>query len=333
MIDSLEAEGFGPLGGQVLQVLDCASAGCADRAAELRARTEAVIVGVDRAGALPALDPAPFDALLTTAAHAPAPWTGVAAARLEQRLATIEGIVGRAPIAASVAMQVLRMTGALPFDAAITLESLAYSALLGGAEFRAWRHYHPVSAATAPGAPMVAYDREGDLVTITLDQPQRRNALCAAMRDALFEALAAVADDPSMPGLVLQGRGACFSTGGDLAEFGSAQDLAMAHAVRSARSCARLLHRLCNRTAVHLHGACVGSGIEIAAAAGRRIGRAGTFFQLPELTMGLIPGAGGTVTLPRAIGRHRTASMLLTARRIDAATALDWGLLTELDGR
>jgi enoyl-CoA hydratase/carnithine racemase len=92
-------------------------------------------------------------------------------------------------------------------------------------------------------------------------------------------------------------------------------------------SCARALDALGVRGAAHLHGACVGSGIEVAAAAHRRIAHGDAWFQLPEVTMGLIPGAGGTVTIARAIGRHRTLWMLLSAKRIGAQQALRWGLI------
>jgi enoyl-CoA hydratase/carnithine racemase len=82
-----------------------------------------------------------------------------------------------------------------------------------------------------------------------------------------------------------------------------------------------------DRIDVDLHGACIGSGLEIAAAAQRRIARDNAFFQLPELKMGLIPGAGGTVTVTRAIGRHRACAMMLSCARIRAETALGWGLV------
>jgi len=147
------------------------------------------------------------------------------------------------------------------------------------------------------------------------------------MRDALYQGLASVIEDPGTPPLILRGEGRCFSTGGELAEFGSARDLAAAHVVRTRRSAALLLHRLGERAEVQLHGACIGSGIEIAAAAARRVATSDTIFQLPELRMGLIPGAGGTVTVTRAIGRQRTAWLALSGRRIGAARALDWGLI------
>jgi enoyl-CoA hydratase/carnithine racemase len=92
-------------------------------------------------------------------------------------------------------------------------------------------------------------------------------------------------------------------------------------------NCARLLHDLGERASVHLHGACIGAGLEIPAAAQRRIATPDAWFQLPELRMGLIPGAGGTVFVPRAIGRHRTAWLVLSGKRITAKQALLLGLI------
>src|SRR3546814_7539801 len=79
-----------------------------------------------------------------------------------------------------------------------------------------------------------------------------RNAMSAAMRDALYEALANALDDPSRPAVLIQGAGKCFSTGGALAEFGTAHDLAEAHAVRTLHSCARALDVLGPRGTVRL---------------------------------------------------------------------------------
>ncbi|MDZ4374202.1 MAG: enoyl-CoA hydratase-related protein, partial [Phenylobacterium sp.] len=70
--------------------------------------------------------------------------------------------------------------------------------------------------------------------------------------------------------------------------------------------------------------------IEVPAAAGRLAAGPGAFFRLPEVGMGLIPGAGGTVTIPRRIGRHRTCWMALTGADVDLATALAWRLVDEV---
>ena len=290
----------------------------------------AIHLAVDRTGALAMGDLARFDVALTAAAYPPAPWVGIAQARLDAHLALLTGAVAATPVAALVLARVLRIGEGLAFDAALDVESLAYSTLLGGAEFRRWRAASPAGAMPSEPAELVRYERAGDAVTLTLASPATRNAMSATMRDALYTALASVVEDPSGPSLILCGAGRCFSTGGELAEFGSADDLAAAHLIRTRRSAVRLLHRLGDRAQVQLHGACIGSGIEIAAAAARRSAARDTIFQLPELRMGLIPGAGGTVTLARAIGRQRTAWLALTGRRIGAARARDWGLIDDI---
>jgi enoyl-CoA hydratase/carnithine racemase len=81
-----------------------------------------------------------------------------------------------------------------------------------------------------------------------------------------------------------------------------------------------------------VHGACIGAGVELPAFAHRVTAAANSHFQLPELKMGLLPGAGGCVSLSRRIGRHRTALLCLTGRRINAATALAWGLVDDIAG-
>jgi Enoyl-CoA hydratase/isomerase len=316
-IDTLDAEAFSPLGNKPLVVLDAT-----DLPANL---PPAVLIAVDRAGALPVLDVASFDALVTTRRAAPAPWVSVVPERLDAQLDQVCRMTQSAPIATSVLARVLRIAEQLPFEDALEVESLAYSALLGGAEFSRWRSARSLGETRIEGA--IRYERHDDLVTLTLASPDSGNAMTAAMRDALYEALASVLDDPSAPGVVLKAEGRCFSTGGYLPEFGTATDLAQAHAIRTLRSSTKLLHRLGNRAEVHLHGACIGSGIEVPAAAVRRIGTPGTFVQLPELRMGLIPGAGGTASLASAIGRQRLMWLILGAFRLGAETARDWGLL------
>lgn len=292
---------------------------------------QAVVIGVDREGALPALVANDFDLLLTTAAHAPRPWVSLAPHDVDAQVARLANAAKANPLAATIGAQVLRLTASLSLADALIAESLAYSTLLGGSEFARWRsNNRPADAGPSPDDP-VAVEREGDDVTLTLNDPASRNAMTAAMRDALYEALANALDDPTRPRVTLRGAGRCFSTGGALAEFGTAKDLAEAHAVRLLHSCARALDALGDRATVRLHGACVGSGIEVAAAAHRRIAAPDAWFQLPELAMGLIPGAGGTATIARAIGRHRTCWLLLSGKRIGAALACEWGLVHAIE--
>lgn len=286
---------------------------------------DAVRIGIDWAGALPPVDAAHFDVLLTSAEAAPAPWVSVAAGSLDGEVVRLEAAVRACPVAATTLTQVLRMGEDMAADDALTLESLAYSTLLAGGEFRGWLARRAAVAAITEGA--VAMARDDARLIVTLASPAYRNAMTAAMRDALFEALANALDDPSAPDVLVQAEGACFSTGGDLGEFGSADDLAMAHVIRSRRSVARLVLALGERAAVHFHGAVIGSGLEAFAGAARRTASGDAWFQLPELAMGLIPGAGGTATLARAIGRHRAAWMMLSGQRVRAERALAWGLI------
>ncbi len=93
-----------------------------------------------------------------------------------------------------------------------------------------------------------------------------------------------------------------------------------------------MLAEVADRTTVHIHGSTVGSGIELAAFAHEVVADGGTRISLPEVHLGLIPGAGGTVSLPRRIGRHATMLLAVGLPWIDAEVALGWGLVDRLEG-
>jgi enoyl-CoA hydratase/carnithine racemase len=176
----------------------------------------------------------------------------------------------------------------------------------------------------------VLTDRAGDRLTIRLNRPANRNALSVEIREALCEALELVLADPTIRTVSISGAGRCFSIGGDLVEFGSGPDPATGHAIRGLRMPARLLADCAERVEFRLHGACIGAGIELPAFGRRVVAKARSFFQLPEITFGLIPGAGGCVSVSRRVGRQRTAYLALSARRISAFKALRWGLIDML---
>jgi enoyl-CoA hydratase/carnithine racemase len=159
-----------------------------------------------------------------------------------------------------------------------------------------------------------------------------RNAFNAAMREALLDGLMIATVDPSVEKIVIDAAGANFCSGGDLDEFGTLDNPASAHLLRVDRSVGRAVYALRDRTTFRVHGACIGAGVEIPAFAGRVVAHPDATFRLPEISMGLVPGAGGTVSIPRRIGRERFRSMALTGAMIDAATALSWGLLDEIEG-
>jgi len=253
-------------------------------------------------------------------------------ARSEAELEALCAAVRRNPVAASVLAQVLRHNETVSVANGLLVESLAYSTLQHGGEFAAWLSRRPASppeSGPAPAEP-VLLAREGDDLHITLNRPDQRNAFSVALRDALCAALDVPLGDPRIERILIRGAGPAFCAGGDLLEFGSARDAALAHATRMTRSAGALLHRLSSRIVCEVQGACIGAGIELPAFGARIRARPDAFFQLPEVAMGLIPGAGGTVSIVRRIGRLRTARLALTGARIDTATALAWGLIDEV---
>ncbi|MFG2364972.1 enoyl-CoA hydratase/isomerase family protein [Streptomyces mirabilis] len=297
-----------------------------DREAPVRADAkDRVLVGV----AAEPVDAGPeFDVLLTGVAAPPRPWVGCADLdAVAQRLAAV---VAAQPAASVALTQVLRMGGHVTPPERLVLESLAYSVLQSGAGFRAWlASARPRTP--RPAAEPVRLRRDGDRLSITFDRPWVHNAFDAGTRDALCEALHVAVADPSIAHVDLYGSGAAFCSGGDLAEFGTSRDPAQAHLLRVRRSPAALLQECGPRVTAHLHGACVGAGIELAALAGRVLAAPDTVIRLPEVGMGLIPGAGGTASLPVRIGRERTAYLALSGDTLSAAEALGWGLVDEVD--
>ena len=268
-----------------------------------------------------------FDILLTGVPDPPRPWVGCADPHATARQL---GHMAVSRPAASVALvQVLRMGGGLSIPDRLVLESLAYSTLQGGADFRSWLAAAP-RRPSRPAETPVRLDRDGPRLSITLDRPWVRNAFDAATRDALCEALQVAVADPSISRVDLYGNGPAFCSGGDLAEFGTSRDPAQAHLVRVHRSPGALLHRCAPRVTAHLHGACVGAGIELAAFAGRVVAAPDTVIRLPEIGMGLIPGAGGTASIPVRVGRERTAHLALSGAELSAGEALRWGLVDEI---
>lgn len=239
--------------------------------------------------------------------------------------------IRQAPIAAMTLVQLSRSIEQLPLEAALDMESLAYATLQSGPEYRCWLAEHN-SEPTEPeenDAP-VSMQRDGAVLTLSLNRASRRNAVSMEVRDALVEAFQLVVADHSIERVVLRGEGKCFSVGGDLEEFGRVPDAATGHLVRSLRLPGRWLARCADRVEAHVHGACIGAGVELPAFAGKVVAHERSHFQLPELAFGLIPGAGGCVSIARRVGRQRFNRLAITGKRINARTALDWGLVDEI---
>ena len=243
-------------------------------------------------------------------------------------------LVGRAaanPTAAATLARVLRVTADLDVADALEVESLAYSMLLAGPEFQRWLDGRPAPRPKDDGdADVVRTERSGGVLHVMLNRPHVHNAFNATMRDALVEAFAVAEVDWSVGTVELTGDGPTFCSGGDLAEFGTAGDPVHAHLVRTGRSVGAVMHRVRDRLTVRVHGACIGAGVELPAFARRVIAAEGTTFRLPEVGMGLIPGAGGTVSLPRRIGSARTLLLALSGLALPADAARRWGLVDDV---
>jgi len=228
--------------------------------------------------------------------------------------------------------QLLRGAPRRTIHEGLLAESFVYSTLQAGAEFSNWRDGRRgrKGIGRTEDEAAVRLDRDRGILEIHLTRPAKHNAFSRAMRDGLCEALQLAITDPSIESVILRGEGDSFCSGGDLDEFGSFSDPAEAHVIRTTRSPALLLSQLSERVQVKVQGACMGAGAELPAFTRQVVAEEDAFFQLPEVGLGLVPGAGGTVSLPLRIGRQRTAWLGLSGARIDARTALDWGLVDEV---
>ena len=245
-------------------------------------------------------------------------------------LGRVEENLAARPIAGTTLALLLRAAPQRSIADGLVAESAAYSVLQSGPEFAAWRSANPPRS-DRDDAPRVRTERAGDTLVITLVRPKRLNALDAQMRDELMDALTLAAADDGITNVEWRGEGTSFCAGGDLDEFGTRPDPATAHLVRLQRSVGRTLAALTKPTVSYLHGPCMGSGIELAAFTDTVVGAPDTTLALPEIGLGLVPGAGGTVSLTRRIGRLRTASLAFSAEPIDVTTAKEWGLVDRIE--
>ena len=166
----------------------------------------------------------------------------------------------------------------------------------------------------------VSLRAEAGIGWITIDNPPV-NALCHALRAGLAEALDRAAADREVKVIVLRGAGRVWSAGADIGEFDRVADAPSLAAV-----CARLA-ALDTPVIAALHGSVLGGGLELALCARLRIAAPGTEFGLPEVSLGLLPGAGGTQRLPRLIGAGAALGMMLSGLPVNAERAEAMGLV------
>ena len=173
----------------------------------------------------------------------------------------------------------------------------------------------------------VLFSVEGHVGTITLNRPERRNALNFEMRERLAQGLEDFAANAEVRIVVLEGAPPSFCSGVDLSEKPASQGHVLADALVSVSAPFATFSK---PLIAAVNGAAVGGGLEIALACDFIIASTSAKFLLPEVRIGSIPGGGGTQRLVRAIPRAMAARMLYTGEAMSAQSALDYGLVTEL---
>lgn len=176
--------------------------------------------------------------------------------------------------------------------------------------------------------PEVEVSRAGAVQTITLNRPDKLNAFTRAVHDGLREALEAAAD-PEVRAVVLTGAGRGFSAGQDLTEFGQGGDVGSL--LRATYHVNVLAIRALEKPVLAaVNGVCAGAGLSLACACDIRIASDASFYVPGFVGIGLIPDAGGTYFIQRLLGTSRAFEWMTSNRRLTAAEAHAWGLVSEV---
>jgi enoyl-CoA hydratase len=177
---------------------------------------------------------------------------------------------------------------------------------------------------------LVLQERTGPVMVLTMNRPDKHNALNGAMRCAFLGALNAAAADPDVRVLVLTGAGPkAFVSGADIAEMADRTPLEQRR-VMAGPSIYEALWSLPKPVVAAINGYCLGGGLELAMACDIRVASTAARFGQPEIALGLIPGGGATQRLPRIIGSGAAARLIFTGDPIDAVEAHRLGLIDEL---
>jgi enoyl-CoA hydratase len=167
--------------------------------------------------------------------------------------------------------------------------------------------------------------RDG-IATITVNRPDKLNALNAETVDELKVALTRIADDASVRAVILTGAGEkSFVAGADIGELAKMSPLSGIRVSRQGQDTFRMLETMGKPVIAAVNGFALGGGLELALACHFRVASENAKFGLPEVKLGIIPGYGGTVRLPRVVGRGRALELILSGEMIDAQEAVDNG--------
>ena len=166
----------------------------------------------------------------------------------------------------------------------------------------------------------VGVERDGDVLVIVINNPPI-NAGSLSVRRGILESIAMLADDPTLRAAVIIGQGTTFIAGSDLREFGQPLEEPQLPAV------IRAIEQVSKPVVAALHGAALGGGFELALGCDARVAVPGALVGLPEVTLGMIPGAGGTQRLTRLVGIAKGIQLVCSGERITADKALALGIV------
>lgn len=173
--------------------------------------------------------------------------------------------------------------------------------------------------------------QQDGVLTLTLNRPQALNALSLAAWAELEQAIAYARDDDNVRALLITGAGKAFSAGGDIKEMRPDRTSAeQRERLRLINRTILALYRLEKPTIAAVNGVAAGNGCSLALSCDLVLAAAGASFVLSFVRLGLVPDAGATWLLPRLIGERRAKELVMTARRLDAAEALEWGLISRV---
>ena len=177
----------------------------------------------------------------------------------------------------------------------------------------------------------VLVESRGDVGIVTVNRPDKLNALNAETVNELRIALEQVAKDDAVRAVVLTGAGEkSFVAGADIAELAKMTPLSGIQVSRQGQDTFRFLETMRKPVIAAVNGFALGGGLELALACHFRVASENAKFGLPEVKLGIIPGYGGTIRLPRVVGRGRALELVLTGEMIDAQEAHRIGLVNRV---
>ena len=166
----------------------------------------------------------------------------------------------------------------------------------------------------------VLYEVKDNVALLTVDNPPV-NPLSDGVRTGLYESLTKAEEDDSVVGVVLTGNGRAFIAGADISEFGgNVEGVSLNEVFQKLEHCSKPV-------VAAINGIALGGGLETALCCNYRIADKNAFVGLPEVNLGLLPGAGGTQRLPRLVGPSEALKMMLTGAHVPAKKALDMGIV------